>query len=149
MKNVHPAELEIQEYAADKSLCSADIKNHIDSCAGCQEEVNQYQVLFFELKKESPARFDFNLSSLVISRLPKANQGVPVDQFIAMFLVLFICSFVAVPMYIFRTYIYNMFSGISSFFVYAMIGSATAIIAYKTQEIYKKYQKQIQLLNFN
>jgi hypothetical protein len=149
MKNSHPSELDIQEYAVDKSVCSSALRTHIEFCESCLKQVNQYQVLFSELKKEPAAAFEFDLSELVIPKLPKANPVFSSDQFIAGFLIIFICSFITVPIYIFRTYILNLFSGVSPFFLYAIIGSAIAVVVFKTQEIYNNYQKQIRLLNFN
>ena len=149
MKNSHPSELDIQEYALDKSACSTSLRMHIESCEICLKEVGQYQILFSELGKEPAAEFEFNLSALVIPKLPKPNSVFSADRFIAGFLIIFASCFVIVPVYIFKAYILNMFSGVSPFFLYVMIGTASVIVALKTLETYKKYQKQIRLLNFS
>jgi hypothetical protein len=149
MKNSHPSELDIQEYALDKSVCSTSLRAHIESCESCLKEVGQYQILFSELRKEPTAEFEFNLSALVIPKLPKPNPVFSTDRFIAGFLIIFTSCFITVPLYIFKAYILNMFSGVSPFFLYVMIGAASAIVVFKTLEVYKKYQKQIRLLNFS
>ena len=149
MKNSHPSESDIQEYALNKFVCSTSLRTHIDSCEICLKEVGLYQILFSELRKESAAEFEFDLSALVIPNLPKATPVFSADQFIAGFLIFFTLCFVIIPLYIFNAYILNMFSGVSPFFLYVMICTASVIIGFKTLEVYKKYQKQLRLLNFS
>ena len=149
MKETHPLELDLQEYAMDKSSRSAAVTDHIESCTICLDEVNNYLVLFSEIKKEPEKVFDFDLATLVVTQLPSPRAILSTDQFIAGFLIVFISCFVAVPAYLFRTYILYMFSGISPFFVYAMISSVTVIVIYKSLETYRNYQKQIRVLNLN
>ena len=147
--NIHPSEKEIQQFAIDKSDCDTVAIVHIESCAKCLAEVSNYQLLFTGIGQQNKPAFDFDLSALVIPQLPSAKTPLSPDQFISGFLVFFISCFVGVPVVLFNKYILNMFSDISPFFIYAIIGSATVIVIYKTLSLYKKYQKQMQLLNFN
>ena len=147
--NIHPSEKEIQQFAIDQSGCSSAAIVHIESCTECKREVSNYQLLFLEIEQQSKPAFDFDLSALVLPQLPVVKSRLSPDQFISGFLAFFISSFVAVPVVLFNKYILNMFSGITPFFIYAIIGSATVIVIYKTIALYKKYQKQMQLLNFN
>jgi Na+/glutamate symporter len=149
MNDSHPSEQEIHEFVFEKSLAAPSVVAHIESCALCLIEVKNYQLLISELKQQTAPAFDFDLSALVIPQLPKESPLLKTDRFIAGFLVFFICCFIGVPVVLFRQYILNMFSGISPFFVYAMIGSAMVILIYKTLEMYRKYQKQMRLLNYN
>ena len=147
--NIHPSEKEIQQFAIDKSDCNTAAVVHIESCAECMAEVSNYELLFTEIRQQNKPVFDFDLSALVIPQLPTAKSRLSPDQFISGFLIFFISCFVGVPLVLFNKYILNMFSDISPFFIYAIIGSATVIVIYKTLSMYKKYQKQMQLLNFN
>ena len=149
MNNSHPSESEIHEYVFEKSLAAPSVVAHIESCAFCLEEVKIYQFLISELKQQPAPTFDFNLSELVIPQLVNASPLLKTDRFIAGFLAFFISCFIGVPVVLFRQYILNMFSGIAPFFVYTIIGSALVILVYKTLEMYKKYRKQMQLLNYN
>jgi hypothetical protein len=149
MNNAHPAEMEIQEYVLDKTACPKAVTEHIESCAHCMEEVSSYRFLFSEIKQQAGPAFDFDLSASVLAQLPKPGSGLSAERFIAGFLVLFLCCCIGIPVYLFHPYILYMFSGISSFFIYSMIGSASVIVLLKILDMYKKYQKQLRLLNFN
>ena len=149
MKQGHPSDWEIQEYALDNSGCAFALTVHIESCAECGEAVKNYQILFSAVNLQASPTFDFDLSSSVLAQLPSVTPRLTADQFIVVFLVLFICCFVSVPLILFNKYILNMFSGISPFFMYAIIGTAVVNMIYKTLELYRKFQKQMKLINFN
>lgn len=147
--NIHPSEKEIQQFAIDQTVCDTATIIHIGACMECKAEVSNYRLVFSEIKQQSKPSFDFDLSALVLPQLPVAKTRLSPDQFISGFLIFFISCFVAIPVCLFNKYILNMFGDISPFFIYAIIGSATVIVIYKTLMLYRKYQKQMQLLNFN
>ena len=149
MTNSHPKEKEIQEYVIDRASCPADLIRHIESCAACQEEVNGYHLLFSELKQEPASRFDFDLTALVIPQLPSPKPGMSTDRFIFGFLVVFACLCIGVPVYVFWQNILYMFSDIPVYFIYAIIGSSAVILVIKILGLFKKYQGQMRILNFN
>lgn len=147
--NTHASESDIQKYAMDKSGCPPALIAHIDSCEHCRNEVKAYQLLFSALTEQSGPAFDFDLSALVLPKLPVSRHRLSADRFVAGFLVVFVCSCVAIPVYLFRQYFLYMFSDISSFFIYAILCSVVIIIGFKTLKLYKKYQQQMRILNFN
>jgi|SRR5450755_2052342 hypothetical protein len=147
MKNIHASEQAIQDYAIDGSGIPEEI-THIKSCTECLSAVKTYQLLFTRIQEEPAAAFDFDVSSLVMARLPKKVPRLSADRFIAGFLLLFIGCFIAMPVIIFRQYILNMFSGIPPVIIYITIGSAICILSYTVWEMYRKYLKEMQMLNF-
>jgi hypothetical protein len=147
MINGHPREKEIQEYVLDRSVCSKDLIEHIESCQTCREEINVYQLLFTELKKEPKADFDFDVSELVMPLLPSREPLISADRFISGFLVIFISCCIGIPVILFNRNIIHLFSGISPVFVYAIIASAVLIISLNTLEMYKNYREQMRRLN--
>ncbi len=149
MNNIHPSEKEIQQYALDKLDSSPEIIAHIDSCPDCQAEVSTYQLLFSEIKEQPAPAFDFDLQELVLSKLPKPNSRLSTDEIIAGFLIVFTCSCIGIPVYIFRKIILNTFIDIPPIFIYSIIISTTVILIIKILSLYKKYLKQMHLLNFN
>src|SRR5579864_5679711 len=102
MNNIHPSEKEIQQYVLDKMDSNPEIIAHINSCSACQAEVSTYQILFSEIKEQPSASFDFDVEELVLSKLPKTKTGLYTDDIIAGFLVIFTCSCIGIPVYIFR-----------------------------------------------
>ena len=145
----HPSEEEIQQYALGKSAGEAALIAHIESCEHCREEVATYQLLFSGVAQQPDPAFDFDLSALVIPQLEKQERRAPADRIVAGFLVLFVCFCVVVPVYLFRRNFLYLLSGTSTFFLYAILCSAVAIVAFKTLRMYRKYQQQMQSLNFN
>jgi hypothetical protein len=149
MNYSHPSELEIQEYALDKSECATAVTEHIESCTICSTEVKTYQLMFSEIKQQPAPAFDFNLSGLVIPQIKKSSSKFSVDNFIAGFLVLFASFCIGIPVFLFRKNILYMFTGVPSFFIYAIIGSTSIILIIKILLMYKKYQNQMRFLNIN
>ena len=149
MKNTHPSENIIQQYTIDKSDCSSEIIDHIESCLHCKAAVENYRLLFSEINNIPSPGFDFDLSALVISHLPWSRPELSADRFIAGFLIIFICCCIGIPLILFWTYIQNMFSGISSIFIYSILLSASVILSIKLLDMYNKFQKQMRLINFN
>jgi hypothetical protein len=148
MNNRHPSDKEIQQYAMDQSACAA-ITDHIESCDRCRAEVKSYRFLFSEINQQPKPVFDFDVSALVIPQLTTSGHFLSADRFIAGFLVLFISCFIGIPVFLFRLYILNMFSGIPPFFIYVIICSAIIIVLLQSLEMYKKYQNKMRFLNFN
>ena len=149
MNNIHPSEKEIQQYILAKSDSNPLINVHIESCPDCQAEVSTYQMLFSEIKGQPAAAFDFDLQELVLSKLPKTHTRLSTDDIIAGFLVIFTCSCIGIPVYIFRKIILNSFIDIPPFFIYSIIIGTTGILIIKILSLYKKFLKQMHFLNFN
>ena len=149
MTNIHPTETELQQYAISKSDVDPGVTLHIESCADCQAQVSVYQMLFSEIKEQSPHAFDFDLQKLVLSKLPKTNTGLSIDDLIAGFLVIFTCSCIGIPVYIFRKIIQNSLIDIPPFFIYSIIIGTTVILIIKILSLYKKFLKQMHFLNIN
>lgn len=149
MNNIHPYEKELQQYAIDKSESDRGVIAHIESCTVCQAEISSYQLLFTAIKAEPAAAFDFNLQELVLSELPKTETRLSTDDIVAGFLVVFTCSCIGIPVYVFRKIILNMFVDIPPFFIYSIIISTTLILILKILSLYKNHLKQMHLLNFH
>jgi hypothetical protein len=149
MNHSHPSEKEIQQWAIDNSDCSTEMNSHMESCARCSAEAETYRLLFFKIKQQPAAAFDFDLSGLVLSQLPKNKTRLSLDNLIAGFLLVFSCCCIGIPVYLFRRNILNMFTGIPPFFIYAIIGSTSIIVLIKIGFLYKKFQNQMRFLNFH
>ena len=148
MNHSHPSELQIQEYALDKSNCLTEVISHIESCEDCNADVNTYLLIFSKIEEQPAPVFDFDLASLILSQLQDANPRLSVDHFVAGFLVLFSSCSIGIPLFIFRNNILYMFDGVPPFFIYTILGSTSVIVIAKIVLMYKKYQNQIRLLNF-
>jgi|SRR5579863_4692291 len=149
MNHSHPSENELQQYALGISDSNPDVIAHIESCPDCQAEISAYQMLFSEIKIQPSASFDFDVQELVLSKLPKANTGLSTDDIIAGFLVIFTCSCIGIPVYIFRKIILDSLIDIPPFFIYSIVIGTTGILITKILYLYKKFIRQMHFLNIN
>ncbi len=149
MNYSHPSEKELQQWAVDKSGSSREMISHMESCAHCKKEAEIYRLLFSKIKQQPPAVFDFDLTEQVLFRLPKARARLSLDNLIAGFLFVFTCCCIAIPIWLFRQNILNMFTGIPPLFIYTIIGSGVVIVLVKIGVLYKKFQTQMRFLNYH
>jgi len=147
MNDIHPGENELQLYALNKSDVKPEVIAHIESCADCQAEISIYNILFSEIKEQPAAAFDFDVQELVLSKLPRAKTGLSTDDIIAGFLIIFTCSCIGIPVYVFRKIILNSLIDIPPFFIYSIIIGTTVILIIKILSLYRIFLKKMHLLN--
>jgi hypothetical protein len=146
MKTEHLSEIEIQQYALNKSDCGKDIIAHIESCEECAAEAENYRLMFTGIKQYPKPVFDFDISELVLARLPKSKPAFALNSFFY-FLFSVVLIGIGIPAYLFREYLLKIFVGIVPMVMYLIIITAVAILIFQGIEIYRKYQKQMQSLN--
>jgi hypothetical protein len=147
MKDIHPGENELQLYALNKSDVKPEVIAHIESCADCQAEISIYNILFSEIKEQPAATFNFDVQELVLSKLPRAKTGLSTEDIIAGFLIIFTCSCIGIPVYVFRKIILNSLIDIPPFFIYSIIIGTTGILIIKILSLYRIFLKKMHLLN--
>lgn len=81
MKNKHVNEIEIQQYVLHKADCDSIIIEHINHCQKCKAEVEIYELLFAEIKKEPNPVFEFDIANLVMQQLPE-KQNFSLDKYV-------------------------------------------------------------------
>jgi hypothetical protein len=149
MNSPHLQEEEIQQYALMNNNFPPALESHLESCAECLAEVENYRLLFSGLGQQTPPVFDFDLAAAVMTQLPQGHSKRSADNFIAGFLVIFSIGCIALPLYFFRKGIASLFIDIPPFFIYAIVISTSLILVTKMLSLYKKYQHQMRFLNFN
>jgi hypothetical protein len=148
MKTRHLSESAIQQYALNKTGCETTIVNHIRACERCRTKADTYQLLFHGLQNQPKPAFDFNLSALVVARIEQ-----PKSQFSWLAFFIYLTAFaevIAISMvgYLHRKYIWQLFSGLSTMGMYLIGVTALLIVIFQSLEMYKKYKKQMNQLNF-
>ena len=76
MNQEHLSELEIQQFALDKSHCEKRITAHMASCDICSARAANYELMFSVVSVDPKPAFDFDLSAAVLARLPKTEPPV-------------------------------------------------------------------------
>jgi len=145
----HPGENEIQEFLYDPERLSEETTAHLNTCSQCREAVEVYRMLSTGLKEMPVSGFEFNITELVMARLPDRSSNPVAEKFVFAFLLFFTACLIAIPAYLFRQYVLNLFSGIPPFFIYSITLSAILAASYKSIDMYRKFRKQMRELNFS
>ena len=147
MTTKHLLESEIQQYATDKMSCSKEITDHLMNCQTCRDEVIAYEMIFSKIKQDSQPAFDFDLSALVMNRLPaeRATSNIEKSVLYITYLSLIVASGMA--LYMFRSFISDWLTGITPMFFYLVITSLVSLLIFLGIDMFSKYNRQMKILN--
>lgn len=144
----HLTDEEIQEYPLDRLNAKPGIIEHAELCEECKKRIAAYQLLFTGIKEQPQPVFEFNLSELVVSKLPQPKPAyLPDNRFV------YLLGFIAIILtgilsYIFRGYLLSLFSGITPFLIYLITTTVITILIVLIIDMYKNYQKKMSVLDF-
>jgi hypothetical protein len=149
MINNHLTDFEIQEIALYKNTCLEEAAKHISTCASCKIKVEQYELIFQGIKSQVEPSFNFNLSTLVLNAIPETSQNDLSEKSIV-----YVISLVTIPIlcsivFLLKSSLSNLLSTISPMMIYLVITSVLSLSVFLFIEMYLKYKKQMQSLNFN
>jgi len=144
----HLSEAAIQQYVLDKSYCETDIITHMELCEECMAKTAAYQLLFSEIKGQPRPAFGFDLSGLVLSQIPAAPPERSPGIHPIWFLIPAVAAALGIPFYLFGEGFFAIFSGFPVMMLCLLATSALTIFIFQGVEVYKKYQRKIDALNF-
>jgi len=147
MTTKHLSEEELQQYSIDKSSCDIEASSHIQSCASCKANVEAYRQLFTVIHDQPKQVFGFDLSNLVLKQLPESKSKFSVNSVFVFLTVLAAAFSISIPVYLFRKYLSALFEGALSMTIYLIVITAIVILVFQSMEMYRKYQKQMSILN--
>jgi hypothetical protein len=146
MTNKHPSDEILQGLVLHEEEASPEVKSHMASCGQCQAAVQVYRHLFISIGKLQAPVFDFDVSTVVLERLAERKKHrVSSPLFVYLLAALFALAII-IPLYIFKTNMMNLFSGISDFFLFLMLASAGALILFRGYVLVKQFQEQFRVL---
>jgi hypothetical protein len=137
MKTAHPSDAELQQYAQDRVLCPEEVVMHVEGCPGCRASVMAYAMLFEGLDQQPAVAFDFDVTALVMAKLPGERNVRYVIAAVIFFVI-------AVPAYLFRKNAFYVFTGVSTLFLALILAAAGVIMVWRIVTLYKVYQKRLQ-----
>ncbi|HEX6846038.1 MAG TPA: hypothetical protein VF144_03615 [Chitinophagaceae bacterium] len=147
MVTKHLTDDEVQQYAVDELNCERRIAEHIHFCGECRMKAEVYRLMVTGIKQQPSPAFDFDLSATVLNQLPMAIRKTSNDRLLT-WIIIFICAgLLGGVLYFFRNYLDNMFKGVPSISIYLMGVSALTVISWMFVEMYKKYQKEMRILD--
>lgn len=145
----HLSDTDIQQFVLDRSNCGSHIIDHIQLCGSCKAEADAYGLLFPAIQQQPPPAFDFDLEGLVLSKIERSKPKPFASGMLVFLLILIGLSSIVVTGWLFGYYFLNMFARITSMAVYLTLTVTVTFLIFQGIEMYKKYQKQMDALNFN
>lgn len=146
MVTKHLMDDEVQQYAVDKSNCEKRIAEHIHLCGECRSKVEVYQLLITGIKQQPQSTFDFDLSKMVLQQLPSPKTTIANDKALIWIFGLMGIAFLGGAIYVFQRY-FDLFEGIKTIFIYLIVITAITVLVYLLIDMYKKYQKEMKVLD--
>ena len=143
----HLTDDEVQQFVIDNQHSEIKIVEHIHTCRQCKIKVEVYQSLIAGIKQQPQPVFDFDLSASVLSQLPVVQPRVTSDKLVTWILVLVSIGFLAGGAFYFRSYLASMFEGVATILIYLIAISVVTVIAALVFDMYKKYQKEMKVLD--
>jgi len=141
----HLTDDEVQQYVVDKQYCEVKIVEHIHLCEECRSKVEVYRLLITNIRQQPQPAFNFNLSELVVQRLPLSKEKRSDGLLLWILLFIGIGSMGAILYYFEISFVY-LFRGIAAIFIYLIIITALTVITGLFIAMYKKYNSEMKLL---
>jgi hypothetical protein len=137
MIEAHPSDMELQQYAQDRGSCPNTVITHVEGCPHCRAAIAAYGQLFEALEQQPVPAFDFDVTALVMTKLPGERNYKYVIAAIIFFVI-------AIPAYLFRKNAFYVFTGISTVAFALILAAAGVIMVLRMMTLYKHYQKRLQ-----
>jgi hypothetical protein len=144
----HLTDDDIQQYALDGSNCEPEIIVHLQSCEACKARVATYQLLFSAIKEQPEPAFDFDFAGLVLAQLPAVKSRSSQDNILVYLFLLVTVILTGTLVYLFREYLTDLFTGITSLLLYLIATTVITILSLLCIDMYKSYQKKMNALDF-
>jgi len=148
MLNKHLNEEEAQQFALDSAGFDVDIKEHVHACEECKARIENYRLLFTGIRHLPQPTFDFNLSELVVAKIHQPQKRKSSETFFQYIFTLVTIIIMGVGLYLTRNYWMGMFETMASYTFYLIAITVIVISALVCLDLFKKYQKKINELNF-
>ena len=149
MTGIHITDNDIQQFVLDKGNCSFTVMDHMSVCSDCRAKAETYTLLFSEIKHQAKPAFDFDLTGLVLLNImQKETIGSRTSALIWLFTIIGLSPLV-ITIYLFGNYIVQVLAGVSSMTMYLVITTSVLLLLLQGIEMFRKYKKQMALLDVN
>jgi len=142
----HLIDDELQQYVTDKHKCEERIAEHINFCEECRTKAEVYQLMIAGIRQQPQPSFDFNLSDLVLQHLPSPEEKAN-DRLLLWILIVIGSGFLGTAIYYFEGSLALLFRGVAAIFIYLIIISAVTVFTWVFIDMYRKYNKEMKLLD--
>ena len=145
----HLSENDIQQYVSDPLLYEQSTIEHIESCPICKEKAGTYQILFSGIQQQQKPKFDFNLADLVMAQLEQPKPSFSTNNVVGYLLSAIGITAVLISCFLFHQYLSGLFIRYSNLLLYLFLATTLVVFLFQGFEIYRRYKKQIGVLNLS
>lgn len=145
MKNNHITDEILQAFLL-KEIQDDTIASHLTVCSSCQKKLEEYQFLIDSMLKIKPETFSFDVTTLVMKKIKKAETQKEKSTNILMYMSLTIVSIIAMVIYPYIKTIltqFKLFSVIENVF---MLISAFGVVVFLLNDLHRQYKQKEMLL---
>lgn len=146
MTNIHPDENKIQNYILD-SKSNSELIEHILNCKSCSLKVEEYKQLFSGIHRQETPAFEFNLTKLVMGQLPQPKPKFSVDKYLNHIIISVTVILCFGLLYFLSPLLSNIFLAIAPILIYLITTVVVCISISLSLDMYKKYKKQMNIIN--
>jgi hypothetical protein len=144
----HLTDAQIQQFVFDQTGLGDDRTIHIQNCAACSRRVEEYRLLFAEVKMLPEAAFDFNLGAIVMEQLPRPSMSPKEDKTLVYGFVIICFLSALVVFYFFGKELVALFGRMESLLTAFIVTTALCVLVVLVIDMYRMYQKKMKALNF-
>lgn len=143
----HLTDDEVQQFVIEKRHCEIRIAEHIHACKECKIKAEVYRSIMTGIRNQPQPVFDFDLSASVLNQLPMPQRKRASERSVMWAFIFVSAGFLAGGVYYFRSYIASMFEGVATILIFLIGISALTIITALVFDMYKKYRKEMEVLD--
>jgi hypothetical protein len=149
MLDNHLTDEEVQNYVLDRDSIETRVSVHVQRCEACKARVETYQLLFTALGEQPAPAFEFNLSELVMAKLPSPEARTSRDTIFVYLLSISSILLMAIALYIFRKDIIELVPDPTPLLGYLIIPAVITVLVLSCIDMYKNYQNKMNSLDFH
>lgn len=143
MTSRHLSENEIQLHITENLKLSQDHVEHLQSCAICRNELNEYLVIFAKVKDSIRPAFEFDLADMVIKKIPTVKPKFP---WLASLVVLSVTLFFMITFINFSSYLIQILKTLPTTYFFIIVISSLLVLLFQGFDAVKKYREKTNLI---
>ncbi|MEO6228471.1 MAG: hypothetical protein ABJB11_22810 [Ferruginibacter sp.] len=140
MSATHLTETELQQYVVEPELISKQLMAHVQVCTICQTKSANYALLINGMQEAAKPAFNFDVSVLVLNRLPVPKRSFPWATIIISLLSV---ALIAIVVVLFGSAMVTLFRGVSGIILTIMMGIAFVFVIFQAIEIVREYNRRM------
>jgi len=142
----HASDIEIQQYALDKTTYEAGVVEHVSACEVCRMKAENYLLLFSALKEADRPVAEFDVAAAVLAALPvlpvqpvRKRSFSLSDRFVYM-IAFAAFGFLGVLVWLLRRDFFGAFDGLTAVAVLVLLIPVIGVLLWQCYDWYKKYK---------